>query len=47
LVSANAYLGAQAIAQALNAGANIVVCGRVADPSLTLGPALALRRGFF
>jgi hypothetical protein len=41
LVSANAYLGAQAIAQALNAGADIVVCGRVADPSLTLGPALA------
>jgi hypothetical protein len=41
VVSANAYLGAQAIAQALNAGADIVVCGRVADPSLTLGPALA------
>ncbi len=41
LVSANAYLGAQAIAQALNAGADIVVCGRVADPSLTLGPAMA------
>jgi hypothetical protein len=41
LVSANAYLGAQAIANALNAGADIVVCGRVADPALTLGPALA------
>jgi len=41
LVSANAYLGAQAIAKALNAGADIVVCGRVADPALTLGPALA------
>jgi len=41
LVSANAYLGAEAIADALRAGADIVVCGRVADPSLVLGPALA------
>ena len=41
LVSANAYLGADAIAAALRAGAQIVVCGRVADPSLTVGPALA------
>ncbi len=41
IVSANAYLGAQAIADALRAGADIVVCGRVADPSLTLGPAQA------
>ncbi|WP_313311437.1 acyclic terpene utilization AtuA family protein [Pulveribacter sp.] len=41
LVSANAYIGAQAIAEALRAGADIVVCGRVADPSLALGPALA------
>ena len=41
LVSANAYLGAQAIADALNHGAQIVVCGRVADPALTLGPAWA------
>ena len=40
-VSANAYLGAEAIADALSAGAQIVVCGRVADPSLTVGPALA------
>ena len=40
-VSANAYLGAEAIADALRAGAQIVVCGRVADPSLALGPALA------
>jgi hypothetical protein len=40
-VCANAYIGATAIAQALRAGANIVVCGRVADPSLALGPALA------
>lgn len=41
VVSANAYLGAEAIADALLQGAQIVVCGRVADPSLTVGPALA------
>lgn len=41
LVSANAYLGAEAIAAALRAGAEVVVAGRVADPSLTVGPALA------
>ena len=41
VVSANAYLGAEAIADALLAGAAIVVCGRVADPSLAVGPALA------
>ena len=40
-VSANAYLGACEIADALLAGAEIVVTGRVADPALTLGPALA------
>ncbi|MGN6661773.1 MAG: acyclic terpene utilization AtuA family protein [Achromobacter mucicolens] len=41
IVSATAYLGATEIAEALAAGAQIVVAGRVADPSLTLGPALA------
>jgi len=41
LVSANAYLGAQEIAGALRAGAQIVVTGRVADPALALGPILA------
>jgi hypothetical protein len=41
MVSANAYLGAEAIAAALGAGAEIVVCGRVADPSLAVGPAMA------
>ena len=41
MVSANAYLGAEAIADAIRQGADIVVCGRVADPSLVLGPALA------
>jgi hypothetical protein len=41
LVTANAYLGADAIAAALQAGAHIVVTGRVADPSLTVGPCQA------
>jgi hypothetical protein len=41
IVSANAYLGAEPIAAALSAGAEIVVCGRVADPSLALGPLVA------
>jgi hypothetical protein len=41
VVSANVYIGASAIADALRAGADIVIAGRVADPSLVLGPALA------
>jgi hypothetical protein len=41
IVSANAYLGAEPIAAALKAGAQIVVGGRIADPSLTVGPVLA------
>ncbi|MES2282396.1 MAG: acyclic terpene utilization AtuA family protein [Pseudomonadota bacterium] len=40
-VCANAYQGAFEIAEAIKAGAQIVVTGRVADPSLTLGPAIA------
>jgi hypothetical protein len=38
-IAANAYLGAWGITEALRAGADIVVCGRVTDASLTLGPA--------
>lgn len=41
IVCANAYQGAEAIAMALREGAQIVVAGRVADPSLTVGPAMA------
>ncbi len=35
------YQGAFEIAEAIRAGAQIVVTGRVADPSLALGPAIA------
>jgi hypothetical protein len=41
LQSANVYLGAREIAAALCGGARIVLTGRVADASLTLGPAVA------
>jgi hypothetical protein len=39
VVSANAYLGARPIVEALRLGADVVVTGRVADASLTVGPA--------
>ncbi len=38
VVSANAYLGAEALLPALATGAQVVLCGRVADPALFLAP---------
>jgi hypothetical protein len=38
LLSANAYLGAEPMAQALNAGADVVITGRASDPALFLAP---------
>jgi len=40
LVTANAYLAARPIADALAAGAQVVVTGRVTDAALVVGPAL-------
>jgi hypothetical protein len=40
IASANAYLGAKGIVTALGRGARIVITGRVADASLTVGPTV-------
>lgn len=40
IVNANAYIGCTSIVEALNAGADIVITGRAADPSLTVGPCV-------
>ena len=39
VVSANAYLGAWPIVEAFRSGADVVVCPRVTDASLVVGPA--------
>lgn len=38
VISANAYLGAEPMIEALAAGADVVITGRVADPSLFVAP---------
>ena len=40
VLSANAYLGGAGIAEALAAGADLVVCPRVTDAALVVGPAM-------
>ncbi|MBW9209724.1 DUF1446 domain-containing protein [Mumia sp. zg.B21] len=43
-ITANAYLGAFGIAAALDAGADVVVTGRVTDASVVVGPAIHAHR---
>jgi Acyclic terpene utilisation family protein AtuA len=38
VISANAYLGVEAMLPALTSGADVIITGRVADPSLFLAP---------
>ena len=41
MLCANAYIGADSLVEALDAGAQIVVAGRIADPTLAVAPARA------
>jgi Acyclic terpene utilisation family protein AtuA len=44
IVAANAYLGAQPVAEALATGADVVLVGRTTDAALSLGPLLHVHR---
>jgi hypothetical protein len=41
VITANAYIGADPVAQALAKGSKLIIAGRLADPSLTVAPAMA------
>jgi hypothetical protein len=41
VLCANAYIGADSLVEALDAGAQVVVAGRIADPTLAVAPARA------
>lgn len=38
--SANVYIDSFSVAEALRMGANIVICGRISDPGLVVGPCI-------
>jgi hypothetical protein len=40
IISANAYLGAGPVVEALQQGARVIITGRVADPALFMAPAM-------
>ncbi|HWL26696.1 MAG TPA: acyclic terpene utilization AtuA family protein, partial [Ureibacillus sp.] len=40
VISANAYLGVEAVLPALETGADVIITGRIADPSLFLAPMI-------
>ncbi|WP_199287829.1 acyclic terpene utilization AtuA family protein [Kushneria phosphatilytica] len=43
IVSCHVYIGAESVTRALEEGADVVICGRIADPSMAVG---AIRHAF-